>query len=288
MYMEILNRLDTLNTKIDICCGNYDKAAENIQRTYRGFTSRRNTRRTMKPNITESLLNMPGDISQMITDRVSELKPKETIGWTIFKNADGFNGVPGPNDSLIHQQIIKIKNIQDRKKFIIKNGYYGFFIHPSDTILRWGWVRDQAKDVNDLIYHLTPRNNSNGYVVPGASLELIKQKINEGFEVEFEDERDKIAMDKLKHNEMPITDIIVPIGKYEGQYLHDALFSILNSDREYDILPWTQRVLLGEDAKLFAEEYKKWYFNTYKKGGKKRSKTKKKRSKTKKKCSKTY
>lgn len=186
------------------------------------------------------------------------------------------------NDSLIHQQIIKIKNIQDRKKFIIKNGYYGFFIHPSDTILRWGWVRDQAKDVNDLIYHLTPRNNSNGYVVPGASLELIKQKINEGFEVEFEDERDKIAMDKLKQNEMPITDIIVPIGKYEGQYLHEALFSILNNDREYDILSWTQRVLLGEDAKLFAEEYKKWYFNTYKKGGKKHkkcNKTKKKRKK---------
>lgn len=155
MYMEILNRLDTLNTKIDICCGNYDKAAENIQRTYRGFTSRRNTRRTMKPNITESLLNMPGDISQMITNRVSE----------------------------------------------------------------------------------------------------------------------------LKHNEMPITDIIVPTGKYEGQYLHDALFSILNSDREYNILPWTQRVLLGEDAKLFSEEYKKWYFNTYKKGGKKRNKTKKKRKK---------
>ena len=27
----------------------------------------------MKPNITESLLNMPGDISQMITDKVNEL-----------------------------------------------------------------------------------------------------------------------------------------------------------------------------------------------------------------------
>ena len=38
MYMEILNRLDTLNTKIDICCDNYDKAAENIQKTYKDYT----------------------------------------------------------------------------------------------------------------------------------------------------------------------------------------------------------------------------------------------------------
>ena len=90
MYQEILNRLDMLNTKIELCCGNYDKAAENIQRSYRGFRSRRNTRRKMKPNITEALLNMPGDFSHMITNRLSELRPKETIGWTIFKHTSAF------------------------------------------------------------------------------------------------------------------------------------------------------------------------------------------------------
>lgn len=281
MYMEILNRLDTLNTKIDICCGNYDKAAENIQRTYRGFTSRRNTRRTMKPNITESLLNMPGDISQMITDRVSELKPKETIGWTIFKHTSACPGI-----SVHGKYLIRKKGLEYNKRLAIENNWAGMVYCNNGDI---GFMRNMSSNPNILIDNIemyisgvTNFGDCDTYVIPGASLELIKQKINEGFEVEFEDERDKIAMDKLKHNEMPITDIIVPIGKYEGQYLHDALFSILNNDRKYDIVPWTQRVLLDEDAKLFAEEYKKWYFNTYKKGGKKhkkRNKTKKKRKK---------
>lgn len=196
MYMEILNRLDKLNTKIDICCGNYDKAAENIQRSYRGFTSRRNTRRTMKPNITESLLNMPGDFSQMITDKVSELKHKETIGWTIFKNADAFtHNNPKTYSGTIEESI---KNIEK----------YNGFTYISKHMRAWY----RPGDINDIIKNIVSINtekytNINPgvrdwkksllFIKPGASLELIKQKINEGFEVEFEDERDKIAMDKL-------------------------------------------------------------------------------------------
>jgi hypothetical protein len=200
MYMEILNRLDTLNTKIDICCGNYDKASENIQRTYRGFTSRRNTRRTMKPNITESLLNMPGDISQMITDRVNELKPKETIGWTIFKNSqkeqNGWN-IRG--------------SLKDIKKRVIENNTGGFirwFGNHNKTIDHGAAIIENNNSnpdeliLNIFIHKDSLKKNHRGWhpeiwISPGASLELIKQKINEGFEVEFEDEGDKIAMDKL-------------------------------------------------------------------------------------------
>ena len=68
---EILNKLNDINVKLDLCCGNYDKATKDIQRVYRGHTSRRDTRRTMRPNITESLLNMPKDVG----DRINELIP---------------------------------------------------------------------------------------------------------------------------------------------------------------------------------------------------------------------
>lgn len=199
MYMEILNRLDTLNTKIDICCGNYDKAAENIQRTYRGFTSRRNTRRTMKPNITESLLNMPGDISQMITDRVNELKP-ETIGWTIFKNSQ-----KGQNGWNIRG------SLKDIKKRVIENNTGGFIrwfgghnktIDHGAAIIENNNSNPDELILNIFIYKDSLKKKYSGWhpeiwISPGASLELIKQKINEGFEVEFEYEGDKIAMDKL-------------------------------------------------------------------------------------------
>jgi hypothetical protein len=69
---EINTNLNNINTKIDFCCGNYNKAAEDIQKVYRGHTSRRNTRRTMRPNITESLFTMPKEVG----DRINELIPE--------------------------------------------------------------------------------------------------------------------------------------------------------------------------------------------------------------------
>ena len=74
MFQEIINRLDSLNTKIELCCDKYDEAAQGIQKAYRGHTSGRNTRRTMKPNITQSLFNMGGDFSHIIEDKLSEIK----------------------------------------------------------------------------------------------------------------------------------------------------------------------------------------------------------------------
>ena len=69
---EILNKLNDINVKLDLCCGNYDKATKDIQRVYRGHTSRRDTRRTMRPNITESLFTMPKEVG----DRINELIPE--------------------------------------------------------------------------------------------------------------------------------------------------------------------------------------------------------------------
>ena len=83
MFQEIINRLDSLNTKIELCCDKYDEAAQGIQKAYRGHTSRRDTRRTMIPNITQSLQEMPGDFSHKVLDRLNEVKitsmPKSEI-----------------------------------------------------------------------------------------------------------------------------------------------------------------------------------------------------------------
>ena len=43
---EIINKINDINSRLDACCGNYDKAITGIQKVFRGHTSRRNTRRT--------------------------------------------------------------------------------------------------------------------------------------------------------------------------------------------------------------------------------------------------
>ena len=73
----------------------------------------------MKPNITEALLNMPGDFSHMITNRLSELRPKETIGWTIFKHTSA-SGI-----SVRGKYLIKKKGLEYNKRLVIINNCNG-------------------------------------------------------------------------------------------------------------------------------------------------------------------
>ena len=74
---EIINQLKLINTKLDLCCPkNYDQATRNIQRVYRGHKDRntfKQKRRSMKPNVTDSLLDMPTDFGSMIMDKIPEV-----------------------------------------------------------------------------------------------------------------------------------------------------------------------------------------------------------------------
>jgi len=78
---EVLNKLDAINTKLDICCGNYDKLAEKIQSVYRGHLGRDiakiERRSTIGPNVTDALLDMPKDFGDVISERVIAIKSSQ-------------------------------------------------------------------------------------------------------------------------------------------------------------------------------------------------------------------
>ena len=75
---EIINKLNEINTKLDLCCPkNYDQATRNIQRVYRGHKDRntfKQKRRSMKPNVTDTLLDMSTDFGSMIMDKIPEAR----------------------------------------------------------------------------------------------------------------------------------------------------------------------------------------------------------------------
>jgi len=71
------NRLDELEMKLEICCRDMVQGANTIQRVYRGHQGRntfKQTRRTMKPNVTDALLDLPQDVGDLITSQVTKYK----------------------------------------------------------------------------------------------------------------------------------------------------------------------------------------------------------------------
>ena len=80
---EIINKLNEINTKLDLCCPkNYDQATRNIQRVYRGHKDRntfKQKRRSMKPNVTDTLLDMSTDFGSMIMDKIPEAREEQKI-----------------------------------------------------------------------------------------------------------------------------------------------------------------------------------------------------------------
>ena len=74
------NKLEECENKNEICCGDMDKAAENIQRVTRGHQGRntfKQKRRSMKPNVTDTLLDMPTDFGSMIMDKIPEAREEQ-------------------------------------------------------------------------------------------------------------------------------------------------------------------------------------------------------------------
>ena len=76
------NKLEECENKNEICCGDMDKAAENIQRVTRGHQGRntfKQKRRSMKPNVTDTLLDMSTDFGSMIMDKIPEAREEQKI-----------------------------------------------------------------------------------------------------------------------------------------------------------------------------------------------------------------
>jgi hypothetical protein len=87
------NRLDELEMKLEICCRDMVQGANTIQRVYRGHQGRntfKQTRRTMKPNVTDALLDLPQDVGDLITSQVTKYKKGMTYDEFVqyIKNKD--------------------------------------------------------------------------------------------------------------------------------------------------------------------------------------------------------
>jgi hypothetical protein len=192
--MRLETRIDELEEKQKICCSDKDMAAENIQRVYRGHQGRdafKVTRRSRKPNVTDELLDLPLEVSDLIMAERDKI-PMVTQGWIIFKDADAFPGENRVNED--HNQ-----PLQSYINYCNKNNLNGFAHCPEQNM---GFTRSlqQASSPDILIDNIKsfPRPSHhwkcNTWVAPGASFELIRQKIDEGFIIEFEDDEDRARL----------------------------------------------------------------------------------------------
>ena len=84
---------------------------------------------------------------------------------------------------------------------VIINNWAGMVYCNNSDI---GFMRNMISDPNILIDNIemyisgvTNFDDCDTYVIPGASLELITKKIKEGYEVEFENEQDRLEVNRL-------------------------------------------------------------------------------------------
>ena len=177
--IQLRNKVLKLERDVGLCCpnyGKYDKMATNIQSRFRGMKDR--TEMTQKyPEV----FNKPPEI------------PEVTKGWIVIKGGSAFSGNIGPLSGPRNVPV----SVFDRRKTILGMGLVGFSMRngwrgQDDT--SW-WPRDQTNDPNIMLVETIKESHTDQHIAPGVSFELIQQKMKEGFEIEFEDERDRLAMD---------------------------------------------------------------------------------------------
>ena len=189
---RLKNKIDELEIKQKICCKEKEMATENIQRVYRGHQGRntfKQTRRSMKPNVTDALLDMPMDVGDLIATNRKKIDYK-TKGWTIINDASAWEGIP--SRSIDVEMRGRGVSIEIRKNIIEDMGLFGYTESKGDHF-HW-WPRDQATKPDDILNNISVQNQRDTYVVPGVSFKLIKQKIDEGFNIDFENPEDELII----------------------------------------------------------------------------------------------
>jgi len=129
---EILNKLNEINVKLDICCGNYDKATGNIQRVFRGQLGRnihKKERRSTYQNVTEELLDFDKDLTDRLNSE-SEVDlalrmPESDI--IVEGNGSAWTGLP------LHKALLNILNT-DPNYDLVK--WTGRFVRSRETPVR--------------------------------------------------------------------------------------------------------------------------------------------------------
>jgi len=204
--MLLKQRIDELETKLDVCCGDMEKATRKIQRFTRGHQSRKNTKimkRRQKSNITDELLEMSPDVSNLITTHRNKI-PTITKGWTKIIGASSF---AGKYAELVQPSIEAGKALSDSS-----GGRIGGFDHTHrDAPSVW----PRARTHNEMIQNLEPADGTTRsktfnhahsptdlYISPGASMKLLREKEEEGFEIEYDptDNTSEAALKKKKTN----------------------------------------------------------------------------------------
>jgi hypothetical protein len=197
--MLLKQRIDELESKLDICCGDMDKATRKIQRFTRGHQSRKDTKimkRGKQPNITDALLDMPKDVGDLITTQRNKI-PKITKGWTKIIGANSF---AGKYNELVQPSIEAGKALSDSS-----GGRIGGFDHAGRD---GGPVWPRERTHNEMIQKLeradgtTFHTPTDLYISPGASMKLLREKEEEGFEIEYDptDNTPGAALKKKKTN----------------------------------------------------------------------------------------
>ena len=187
--IQLRNKVLKLEIDVGMCCPDYDKLASKIQSRVRGIKDR--TEMTQKyPEV----FNKPPEI------------PEVTKGWIVIKGGSAFSGNTGP---LSGRRNVPV-SVFDRRKTILGMGLVGFSMRNG-----WGgmtgtdwWPRDQTNDPNIMLVETIKEHHTDQHIAPGVSFELIQQKMKEGFEIEFEDEGERLAA--------KFTQFAPAFGKHRG------------------------------------------------------------------------
>jgi hypothetical protein len=194
VIIQLNNRISKLELDMKLCCPNYDKLATNIQSRFRGNKDR-----------IETIKNNP------------EYTYNNTKGWVIIKNVSGFNPTTtityAIQDRYKLPRVARDKRHWDKIDIMKKNHRYmlGFWVFlmpkgpdnhaPGELPLAYAAAHHAAHTPAALKHILENIRKSemdsyrcDYYVKPGVPVILIKQKMKEGFEIEFEHERDSIGV----------------------------------------------------------------------------------------------
>ena len=218
--MLLNQRIDELESKLDICCGDMDKATRKIQRFTRGHQSRKDTKimkRGKQPNITDALLDMPKDVGDLITTQRNKIPAQigltgrlykefagKTNGWTKINGASSGGGenLTPEAGSYLHpvDGHGRLKSIESGKALSDSSGgrIGGFdlvYVPAGNSNLGGVWPR--AHTHNEMIQNLRTETQTDLYISPGASMKLLREKEEEGFEIEY-DPIDRIGAASIK------------------------------------------------------------------------------------------
>ena len=216
---ELKERIDKLETILKICCDTdwekFNRMSEKIQSRFRGNKDR-NEMRDKHPEYFES---------------------KVTKGWVIFKSPvdlASWNSIarrkkvenPPKNLNLLKVPLKQIHgkdmNLIIQNKDITKQGYLIWCPNQAQCYHYDSDISFTADQIIEQAIYMPTEEELNGqwrceiWIVPGASFKLIKQKIYEGYEIEFTDKRDKVAMNLLPKSALVFNKEYTNIPIYYG------------------------------------------------------------------------